>query len=155
MTAKAGIRTRALSTLRVCALGALVAGGAIIPLSSAEGQMRAPMPANQQHACDARLLLLSVRVTDAHGAPVQGAVITVHSIKTGKLVSRSKGQRSINGFYMVMDDTYQQFLGKNGNEYDIVATAGKHTGRARWKVGMDANGCHLARLEGPETIALS
>lgn len=125
----------------------LLAGLALI---SCKVTKKAACPPNT--ICTMMFKSVSVQVTDANGAPV--LLDEAYTVRTKtKEIIRPEHQGKQDGYYVVLSDSYQKKLENQKASFRFV---GKKDGKevVNQVFVIEADCCHINRLEGPENITL-
>lgn len=128
----------------------LVAGLAGLALISCKTTKKVACPPNTM--CTMMFKSVSVLVTDANGTPVQLDEAYTIQTKTKETI-RPEHHGSRDGYYVVLNDSYQKKLENQKASFRFI---GKKDGKevVNQLFVIEADCCHINRLEGPEKISL-
>jgi hypothetical protein len=99
--------------------------------------------------------MVTVRVVDTAGAPVEGATLVVTRARTGEHVQVADPVVPPAGTYVVLDDNWREKIDPAGERFDVTASKGGRQGSAQFTIGAPGAGrCHVQRLAGPEQIVV-
>ncbi len=103
--------------------------------------------------CDMSMRIVSVRLIDAKGAPVNGAAIAVRRVRTRSAIANAEPMGE-QGDYRVIEDGVLRDLRPGGEPFDVTFTKNGRRKRVRLIIGMDAGRCHVMQKGGPTSIVL-
>lgn len=102
--------------------------------------------------CTTSFALIPVVVVNAEGAPLTGISITDSVLRTHE---RFTVPQSFNGWspgtFHVFDDNFLTKVRENGDSVRVTGTNGTLSFTADFVFGAP-DGCHVARLSGPDTV---
>jgi hypothetical protein len=121
------------------------------------GQPPAPrtarLDARRARPCDGRFAMVMLTVRDAQGAPVVGARLAARRADS-RAAFPVQPQEHADGEYQLLDDTALPHLAGGDQAVDVVIAHGGRSQVVRQVLGRTADGCHVARRAGPETVTL-
>jgi hypothetical protein len=118
----------------------------------AQAPTTATLPPNRR-VCDMSLRIVSMRVVDAAGAPVNDATVSVRRVRTRIMLSSAEAMGS-QGDYKIAEDGSIPDLRKGGEPFDVTFTKAGRSRRVRVIIGMDAAGCHTELKSTARAVTL-
>jgi len=122
---------------------------AVLPVA---GVLAACSPFSNGKVCTEMFALIPVVVVNAQGAPLTGIAITDSVLRTHE---RFAVPQSFNGWspgtFHVFDDSFIGKIRESGDAVRVTGTNGTLGFAADFVFGVP-DGCHVAKLSGPDTV---
>jgi hypothetical protein len=105
------------------------------------------------------VVVLTATVVNGVGQPLAGLSVTDTVSRTGEILHVSAGSPSTDlpadgsQATTIFSDAFIQAIMPTGDDVVVAVTAGGHSGSGRYRFG--ANGCHVQRLAGPDTLVVT
>jgi hypothetical protein len=113
----------------------------------------AKLPAGK--VCDGSISLVSIRVVDAKGSPVNDAVIELRRVRDATLFVRIDNATGDRGDYALLDDSGLTKVAADGEPFDAEVSSRGRKAVARLTIGRRPPAkCHVALLAGPSIVTL-
>ncbi len=119
---------------------------------NAQAPTTAPVPPGRI-ICDMSMRVVSMRVVDAAGAPVNDATVSVRRVRTRIMLSSAEAMGS-QGDYKIAEDGSIPDLRKGGEPFDVTFTKAGRSRRVRVIIGMDSAGCHTELKSSARPVTL-
>ena len=125
------------------------------PVATNQGKQAKTAVLPPAKACDGSLAVVTIRVVDAAGAPVNDAVIELKRVKDATVLVRLEKAMGTRGDYPLIDDSALARVAPDGEPFDAeISARGKKT-VARLTIGRRPPArCHVALLAGPSIVTL-
>lgn len=104
--------------------------------------------------CSAGASVVTIRVTDAAGSPVEGAHVRVTRVKDGKRLPDGQQMRKGDNEYVVLQDDALSWLDRGGEAIRVAGMSGARRASVVLTIGRDASGCRAMRLRGPAVLSV-
>lgn len=102
-------------------------------------------------ACTASFDIVTVRVREPGGSPLDSATVTSTLLRTGEQLAVAPIDLLEPGMYPVVDDGSLQEIRAGGDVVRFVAQAGALQATADFTITSDG-GCHVSKAGGPDTV---
>jgi uncharacterized protein YceK len=104
--------------------------------------------------CTMEFRMITVRVVDEAGRPVEGLAVTVRNERTGATLEvRQEDAGAFGaGVYAVATDAHVEDVSEAGDRLAFRASGGGRTAEATVVVARDACACHIEKESGPEEV---
>jgi hypothetical protein len=103
--------------------------------------------------CTLEFRIFTAAVVDSTGQPLSGVTVTDTVPRTGAVLDVTGSLASLHfDGVPIFCDGFQQEIAPAGDDVIVVATAGGRSGRANYRFGAD--GCHVRKLAGPDTVVV-
>lgn len=128
---------------------AMKAGVAAMLLSAA-GCADDSMPGS---VCTASFATITVIVVDGQSQPVTGASVTARLVRTGQTLVPATLMLTVPGTYALVDDGSTHLIRRSGDAVQASISKGSQSVTADYVVAV-ADGCHISKVSGPDTVSL-
>lgn len=102
-------------------------------------------------ACTEMFAVVTIKVVDPAGAPLEDATVTTAIVRTGDLITPTTLMLLEPGTYAVVDDGNLGQLRRTGEQLRFIARSGAVEGRADLTV-VAQDGCHVLKTAGPDSV---
>ena len=104
-------------------------------------------------ACTASFAMVGVTVVDGAGQPVSGATVTATLVRTGQTLVPTTLMLTVPGTYVLVDDGSTQLIRRSGDGVQAHIVKDALSGTADYVFAV-ADGCHINKVSGPDSVTL-
>jgi hypothetical protein len=104
-------------------------------------------------ACTASFAMVGVTVVDGAGQPVADASVTATLVRTGEVLVPTTLMLPVPGTYVLVDDGSTDVIRRTGDPVQASITKGATSLTADYVFAV-ADGCHISKVSGPDTVTL-
>ena len=104
-------------------------------------------------ACTAMFAIVPVAVVDGAGQPVEGAEVSAVLVRTGQTLVPTNLALFAPGTYPLVDDGSTAVLRRSGDDVTATITKGAQSMTVDYVFSV-ADGCHVSKVSGPDTVTL-
>jgi len=109
---------------------------------------------DEQVVCTEEFRTATVFVVDARDRPVTDALVQTYLVRTGELVPVTSILDLIPGSYLILDDGATSLIPSGTEEFRVTVTRGGGVPLEALYVFEAPQGCHIAKVSGPDTLVV-
>jgi hypothetical protein len=103
--------------------------------------------------CTASFATVGVTVVDGRGQPVSGAAVTATLVRTGQTLVPTTLMLTVPGTYVLVDDGSTHLIRPSGDAVQARIAKGPTSVTADYVFAV-ADGCHISKVSGPDSVTL-
>jgi hypothetical protein len=104
-------------------------------------------------SCTMSARVVTLKVVDARGQPVDGAQLVMRRLSTGQNVPSAAWMGS-QGDYKLLEDAELPDLRPAGEDFEVRLSKDGRSRVLTLRIGMDTQGCHITVLKGERRVVL-
>jgi hypothetical protein len=108
----------------------------------------------EQVACTEEFRTATVFVVDEGERPVTDAIVQTFLVRTGELVPVTSILDLMPGSYLILDDGATSLIPSGTEEFRVTVTRGGGAPIEALYVFEAPQGCHIAKVSGPDTLVV-
>jgi hypothetical protein len=103
--------------------------------------------------CTASFATVPVTVVDGQGQPAAEASVTARLVRTGQTLVPTTLMLTVPGTYTLVDDGSTHLIRHSGDAVQASISKGSQSVTADYVFAV-ADGCHISKVAGPDTVTL-